>query len=374
MAEVDKNEQAEKRLRFAAKAIGEADLPSSLLADIMGKAETELEKRSEDPELISIHDLKEDIEQTVKDYGQFGKNALTTGLDIVDKMIGGLKPAEVTLICANSNVGKSWLCSDMAVICSAQAPTLFITLEMRAEVLGARMKIFIDKYNGKESDDWDGEFDLYFQKAKTLDYRNIKKLFEKASEQGIKAVFIDYLQYLGVGMEAREMAKISRMFHELALVHNIPIVIVASLRKDSIMNKRKWFETDENDVSGVGAIVYDCDNLLCAGRTDPENDEYTPDAFWVKHIKSRNMPVDRSYPFGKMKWDGGCITNDEEWFNEIGQYYGGIESRPIKRTKDEPAKQTEMDWTAGITDDKIESISEFEMRKKGLVKAISERK
>ena len=38
------DEKAESRLRFAAKAIGQADLPSSLLADIMGKAETELEK------------------------------------------------------------------------------------------------------------------------------------------------------------------------------------------------------------------------------------------------------------------------------------------------------------------------------------------
>ena len=47
MSEVDKNEQAEKRLRFAAKAIGDADLPSALLADIIGKAEGELEKRSE---------------------------------------------------------------------------------------------------------------------------------------------------------------------------------------------------------------------------------------------------------------------------------------------------------------------------------------
>lgn len=385
MSEVDKNEQAEKRLRFAAKAIGDADLPSALLADIIGKAEGELEKRSEDPELISIHELKEDIENTVKDYGEFGKNALTTGLQIIDKMIGGLKPAEVTLICANSNVGKSWLCSDMAVMCSAQAPTLFITLEMRAEVLGARMKIFIDKFNGEETEDWDGEFDLYFQKAKTLDYRNIKKLFEKASDKGIKAVFIDYLQYLGVGMEAREMAKISRMFHELALVHNIPIVIVASLRKDSIMNKRKWYETDENDVSGVGAIVYDCDNLLCAGRTNPENDEYQPDAFWVKHIKSRNMPVDRTFPFGKMKWDGGCITDDEEWWEEIGKHYGGIESRPIKRTQETPKKTEanpnesqknpeQLDWTADITDDKIENISRFEMMKKGLGGAIQSRK
>ena len=358
------DDKAEKRLRYAAKAIGEADIPSSLLADILGKAETELEKRSEEPELVSIHDIKNDIEEAEKDYGKFGKNALTTGLDIIDKMIGGLKPAEVTLICANSNVGKSWLCSNMAVIASSQVPTLFITLEMRAEVLGARMKIFMDKFTGEKQDNWDDGLDLYFQKAKTLDYRNIKKLFEKANDSGIKAVFIDYLQYLGVGMEAREMAKISRMFHELALTYNVPIVIVASLRKDSIVNKRKWFETDENDVNGVGAIVYDCDNLLCAGRTNPEDDTYEPDAFWVKHIKSRNMPVDRSYPFGKMKWDGGCITNDDEWMETTGKFYGNIEARPIKKSAEHTKPQE--DWTADITDDKIKPVTKFEMMKMGM--------
>ena len=357
--EETKQQQAEKRLRFAAQSIGKVNLPSSLLADIVGKAENELEKRSEDPEIISIHDIKKDIEQCEDDYGKFGKNALATGLEIIDKMIGGLKPAEVTLICANSNVGKSWLCSDMAICCSYQVPTLFITLEMRAEVLGTRMKIYLDKVNGKR-EDWDDMCQLYFQKAKTLDYRNIKKLFEVAEENGIKAVFIDYLQYLGVGMEAKEMAKISRMFHELGLTYNIPIVIVASLRKDSIVSKRKWYETDENDVSGVGAIVYDCDNLLCCGRTDPETDEYTPEHFWVKHIKSRNMPVDRTYPFGKMKWDGGCITNDEEWNNKVGKYYGNIDSKP------EETNLKGDDWTKGIDTDKIKNITRFEAMKLGL--------
>ena len=63
-----------------------------------------------------------------------------------------------------------------------------------------------------------------------------------------------------------------------------------------------------------------------------------------------------------MKWDGGCITNDDEWFNEVGKFYGNIESRPIKRK----AETKEEDWTADITDDKIKSISKFEMMKMGM--------
>lgn len=360
----DKQAEAEKRLRFAAKAIGDVELPSSLLADIAGRAENELEKRAEDPELVSIKDLKADIEQASKDYGKFSSNSISTGLAIIDKMIGGLKPAEVTLVCANPNVGKSWLCSDMAVYCSYQTPTLFITLEMRAEQLGARMKIYIDKlFNNTEEDDWTEDCQLYFQKAKTLDYRNITKLFEKASEKGIKAVFLDYLQYLGVGMEAKEMAKISRMFHEMALVYNIPVVIVASLRKDTNTNKRKWYDVDMFEISGVGAIAYDADNVLAVGRTDPTSDEYTPQHMWVKHIKSRNMPIDGEFPYGKLMWDGGYIYDDVGWNKEVGQYYGNISSRPIK-VEHNPKPD---DW-ADIKEEDIKQMTEFEQRKLGLYK------
>lgn len=355
-----KEEQAERRLRFAAKSIGDVELPSSLLADIAGKATEELEKRSEDPELVSIKELKDDIEKASQDYGKFSESSLSTGLSILDKMIGGLKPAEVTMVCANPNVGKSWLVSDMAIFCAYQVPTLFITLEMRAEQLGARMKIYIDDQLGyKDGDDWTSDCELYFQKAKTLDYRSITKLFDKAVAKGVKAVFLDYLQYLGVGMEAKEMAKISRMFHELALVHNIPIVIVASLRKDTNTNKRKWYDVDMFEISGVGAIAYDADNVLAVGRTNPENDEYTPEHIWVKHIKSRNMPIDGEFPYGKMKWNGGTITDDEEWYNEVGKFYGHIKDAPKKIKKEE-------DWLPKEED--IKPMTEFQQRQLGIYK------
>lgn len=355
MAEESKQEQAEKRLRYAMKAIGEQELPTELLVDIVGRAENELEKQTEDPDLVSIQELKADIEEASASYGKFSKDSISTGLKIIDRMIGGLKPSEVTMICANPNVGKSWLCSDMAIFAAYQVPTLFITLEMRAEMLGARMKLFIDKVNG-EQEDWTEDCKMYFQKAKTLDYRNIKKLFEVADTKGIKVVFLDYLQYLGVGMEAKEMAKISRMFHELALIYNIPIVIVASLRKDTNTNKRKWYDVDMFEISGVGAIAYDADNVLAVGRTDPSTDEYTADSIWVKHIKSRNMPIDGDYPYGKMKWDGGSITDDEEWNEQYGKHYGHISSQPKVVKAEDKA-----DW---LPDDKdIKEMSKFEYAK-----------
>lgn len=374
MAEESKSEQAEKRLRYAMKAIGEQELPTELLVDIVGRAENELDKQTEDPDLVSIQELKRDIEKAARDYGKMSAESISTGLAIIDKMIGGLKPAEVTMICANPNVGKSWLCSDMAIFCAYQVPTLFITLEMRAETLGARMKIFVDKLlEMNKEEDWTQGCQMYFQKAKTLDYRNIKKLFEVASAKGVKAVFLDYLQYLGVGMEAKEMAKISRLFHELALIYNIPIVIVASLRKDTNYNKRKWFDVDMFEISGVGAISYDADNVLAVGRTDPADDTYTPEHIWVKHIKSRNMPIDGDYPYGKMKWDGGSITDDVEWNNEVGQYYGHSSSRPqvvsaeskskseVKVEIDKPQQTLDKEWMPQETE--IKTMSKFEYAK-----------
>ena len=72
------------------------------------------------------------------------------------------------------------------------------------------------------------------------------------------------------------------------------------------------------------------------------------------------MPVDRTYPFGKMKWDGGCITNDEEWNNKVGKYYGHIDSKP------EETNLKGDDWTKDIDTDKIKNITRFEAMKLGL--------
>lgn len=326
------------------------ELPSTTLSFLAENAEAELEARageaSEDAQLLTIQEIAPQIEDAAKSFGKF--DGLTTGLELLDDVVGGLKNSEITLVAGQSNNGKSALSVSMAAWASTQVPTLFITLEMRPETLGARIRhAFPDDYQ---------DFQLYFQKTFRLDYRTIEPLIKNAYDKGCRAVFIDYLQYLGVGMKPDEVARISRMLSELCLQYNIPLVIVVSIRKQDSKGDRKWTQLALEDIMGTSAIGYDADNVVLVSRRDPE-DNYDENGIWVKHLKGRTMPV--YYGQGqylRFNWDKTAITNDEEftqsWRN---MYKPSVEVKQLN-TNEQQTLETKP----------REKMSKFELRKLGI--------
>lgn len=339
--------QQDGRLKMVMQELPE--LPSATLSFLATTAESELESRagefSESAGLLNIQDITEEIDEAEQTSGKFA--GLFTGLDLLDNVIGGLKPSETTLIAGQSNNGKSFTAAYMACAASLQVPTLFITLEMQPATLGARMrKMMPEDFSYME---------LYFQKTFRLDYRTIEPLVKNAYNNGVRAVFIDYLQYLGVGMKPDEVAKISRMLSELSLTYNIPFVIVVSVRKQDSKSSKSWTDIGLEDIMGVSAIGYDADNVIAISRRDMEN-EYDDSGIWVKHLKSRNMPVhygDGQYL--RFIFKDGRIEDDKE-FNEDyrRQYLGEVE---VKKLESKPIEQVPLD---------VKNMTKFEMMQLGI--------
>lgn len=348
-AEEKLKKQKEYRLQAVIKDL--PDLPSQTLSFLASNAEAELDSRagehSENAGLVSIHDIEDEIKVAEETQGKFG--GLFTGLEMLDELIGGLKPSETTLVAGASNNGKSFLAAYIASRVAQQEPTLFITLEMQPATLGARIRKMVD------DEEW-ADMQLHFQKTFRLDYRTIEPMIKNAVQNhGVKAVFIDYLQYLGVGMKPDEVAKISRMLSELSLTYNIPFVIVVSIRKQNPNAEKKWAMTDLDDIMGTSAIGYDADNVIVVSRRDPEN-EYDDDGIWIKHIKSRNMPVHYGKgQFVRFGFYNNSIHDDEEFnANYKKEYLGKVEVKKLER---EPVKQVPLD---------TKSMSEFEMMQLGI--------
>lgn len=326
------------------------DLPSTTLSFLAGNAENELDSRagehSENAGLLKIGNISEDIDEAYRTQGKF--SGLHTGLALVDDLIGGLKPSETTLIAGASNNGKSFLAAYMASRVAQQVPTLFITLEMQPATLGARIKSMVgEDYKNLE---------LYFQKTFKLDYRTVEPLIKNAYKQGVRAVFIDYLQYLGVGMRPDEVAKISRMLSELTLTYNIPMVVVVSIRKQDTKNDKKWTAVEMEDIMGTSAIGYDADNVVLVSRKDIEN-EYDPDGMWIKHLKSRNMPV--YYGGGqyvRFLFGYNSLGDDPDFNSEFRQQYLQ-HKKQVKKIEQPEVKQIPIDKN---------NLSKFEQRKLGV--------
>jgi len=345
--------QQEGRLKMVMQELPE--LPSATLSFLASNAESELESRAgefaESAGLLSILDIEKEIEEAEASSGKFG--GLFTGLEMMDELIGGLKPSETTLIAGESNNGKSFLAAYMASQVAQQEPTLFITLEMQPATLGARIKKMLHE------DEWN-ELQLYFQKTFRLDYRTVEPIIKNAYNNGVRAVFIDYLQYLGVGMKPDEVARISRMLSELSLTYNIPFVIVVSVRKQQGVATKDWRNLSLDDIAGTSAIAYDSDNVILVSRKNLEN-EYDTDGIWIKHLKSRNMPVhygDGQYV--RFGFYNNSIHDDEEFNREYEkEYLNKVEVKKLEHTPAEQAKQQQVPLDT-------KKLTKFEMMQLGI--------
>jgi len=288
-----------------------SDLEPEILEDISIGAEVELSNREANAkgQLTHITEIAGDIDKASKLWGKV--SGISTGYPSLDAMIGGLKKGELLLVGGETNNGKSALAQNIAVNVAKEHGVLFITLEMLMTEAGSRIR----HMNGGTVDN----LDLMFQSEYQIDYRHIDALFESGIDNGVELVILDYLQYLGRGMTLDEVAKMSKLMKALALKHEIPFMVIVSLRKgEGGKFKRKWTDIEVEDLMGTSAIGYDADIAMVASRKNLEN-EYEGDRFFVKVIKSRNMPLDYNNRFLTFQWENTRITEiDYSWIPEEG--------------------------------------------------------
>lgn len=304
-----KETQPDDKASFRAKAVLKSlkDLDPEVLEDIAIGAEQELATREQDEKgkLTHIRDIATEIDEASKLWGKV--SGISTGYPSLDAQIGGLKPGELLLVGGETNNGKSALAQNIAVNVAKHHPVLFITLEMQKTEAGSRLK----HMNGNTLDG----LDLLFQTEYQIDYRHLDKLFENANMAGVKFVVLDYLQYMGRGMTLEEVAKMSKLMKAMALKYSVPFMVIVSLRKgEGGKWKRKWTDIEVEDLMGTSAIGYDADIAMVASRKNLDG-EFEQDRFFVKVIKSRNMPLDYDNRFLAYKWDATRITEipDYDW-------------------------------------------------------------
>lgn len=296
----------ERRAKQVLKSL--KDLAPEVLEDIAIGAEQELSTRDEDTKggITHISDIATEIEEAAKLWGKV--SGISTGYPTLDAQLGGLKPGELLLVGGETNNGKSALAQNIAVNVAKNHGVLFITLEMQKTEAGSRIK----HMNGGSIEG----LDMMFQTEYQIDYRHLDALFKNGVEMGgVKFVVLDYLQYMGRGMTLEEVAKMSKLMKAMALKYNVPFMVIVSLRKgEGGKFKRKWTDIEVEDLMGTSAIGYDADIAMVASRKNLEG-EFEQDRFFVKVIKSRNMPLDYDNRFLAFKWDNTRITEipDYDW-------------------------------------------------------------
>lgn len=283
------------------------DLEDDAFIEVLGAATERVAEVTPEPKTGTTHisEMHSRIETMRGLRGKF--QGFSTGYTGLDNKMGGIRKGTVLLVGGETNNGKSVFAANLAVnIGRALCNVLYITLEMTTDEMLDRF----DKISGGTLE----EIDITLQDDFDIGYNDLEKLVDASIEEhGTEVVVVDYLQYLGRGMDEREVAKMSKKLKYLALTRNIAFIVIVSLRKpgSDVRNRRKWVDIEIEDMMGTAAIGYDCDTAVIVSRKDEEN-EYDEDHIYVKVLKTRGTKMPYNSRIAKLRWHDSMKV-DEEW-------------------------------------------------------------
>ena len=263
-------------------------------------------------------ELVSSLVSVVEAYVNRGESkGLPTGFNLLDRLIGGFKPAKLYILAARTGMGKT----NLAVFFSLQMaraskfPVLFFSAEMSVESLSIRFIANLAKVNSahinnnfmdsEEQEQYQkglqefGNLDLIIDEtpANKLDPKTIGLKVRSTIKQhgGIAAVVIDYIQLLGsYSVQRRDLAigEISRACKDLGKTYKIPFLVLAQVKREveTRANKRPIL----SDLKDSGQLEQDADAIIFIYR-----DEY--------YNKYTDMPNETELIVAKHR-DGGMGT------------------------------------------------------------------
>lgn len=240
-----------------------------------------------------------------------GLGGLSTGLPDLDRLIGGLRPGEVTVIAGRPGQGKSMLALDFVRACAfAQSGrAAFFSLEMTQAEIGARLVAASTTIplTALRSGQLSGEqWARISEYVETVDDASIviddspsvtiADVRARARRYGqhrpLDLIVVDYLQLMSSGARSEsrqvEVAEFSRGLKLLAKELRVPVVVLSQFNRapDGRLDGKPRL----SDMRESGAIEQDCDIALLLHRPSEDSDRAGEVDLIV--AKNRNGPTD----------------------------------------------------------------------------------
>lgn len=243
------------------------------------------DEEGDKPKDKTLEQANDTLRQMIVEARSGGKstNVFSTGFKKIDEVFA-YATTELEVVAAESGVGKSILCINMAVnMARAGIPTYYISLEMRSEHLAARItapmcKISASRVMKHPESLSSGELRalenaqnelkgiplLFDESVKSSPLGIIRNIREKA-KRGYKVFYVDFIQQLVQGMEdsstEKALGNFARDLKNLAMELNICIIAVSQLNRDKL-NPRP----NKNRIRGSGQIVEAANSILFIWR------------------------------------------------------------------------------------------------------------
>lgn len=220
---------------------------------------------------------------------------VNTGLTLLDEIIGDIEPSHLCIIGASPSCGKSTLAQMIALnaMCKNNAPTIFFSLEMKAEDIACRLLSSMGNVNFKairtgnlQPDEWSAitntstklsELPLKIVDKAGMTIAQVRSECRKMlKEHGkIGCIIIDYLQLLtDPSKKSRfdEVSQISRDLKSLAKDFNAPVIALSQLNRAGAKTKPTMQSLRES-----GQIEQDADQIIFIDRECVRNPDVKDD-------------------------------------------------------------------------------------------------
>ena len=221
-----------------------------------------------------------------------GAPGIKTGLRDLDLAIGGIRPAELTVIGANTSRGKSAFAGQIAYAAAAAEGALvaYFSYEMRSDQLirrlvSARTNVrYSDMLDDTMSDAEEASASAYISTIadsglhiSDVRGRNIVQIsaevrrLQARKKKKVSMIVVDHIQLMrgrrsSYSNRTSELTEISGDLSEYALENNVPVIALSQLNRDN--QKRKDGRPELGDLRESGSCEQDAANVWLIHRPE----------------------------------------------------------------------------------------------------------
>jgi len=338
-AKIVKDLSWRRKLLIAAEECKNLALKTGNTREIASKIEKKIFSASQEKVENQVAKISDVLEATIKDFEHRVENrdnpnmGVRTGLDDVDKVIGGFRPGQLIVLAAGSGVGKTSLALNIVTHSALKQNKriLFFSLEMTKKELTERLLSAVSGVDaGKirkgllEPEDFNelyysaedlGKSDIYIDDRSVVSpfdvlaqaRRSLSQLRMNDPEANFDLIVCDYIQIMTSGgrheNRSLEVAAITGGLKVIAKELEVPVIALSQLNR----NRDKRTGTDSkkpglSDLRDSGAIEQDADIVMFIYReASPEmTDSRSPAEAELIIAKHRGGPTANI----KMTWLG----------------------------------------------------------------------
>lgn len=255
----------------------------------------DMDTKNSKPRDKSLQQANEDLRKMIVQArsGERPANVFPTGFRLIDELFA-FATTELEIIAAESGVGKSIMCINMAVnMAKHNIPCYYISLEMRSTHLAARIlaplagvsaskmtkhatSLSTDELRAMEqAQNETNTLPILFDEDVVSSPLGVIRNIREKAKRGYKVFYIDYIQQLVQGLDEsnteKALGNFARDLKNLAMELDICIIAVSQLNRDRLSPR-----PNKNRIRGSGQIVEAANSILFIYRPTTNGLHFVP--------------------------------------------------------------------------------------------------